>query len=74
METTKRIAIYNQNCTQAGQRAWDADEEDDSRDVQWYDASDLQWATECLGVEAKNSNDLFMHSVACEIVREFANA
>lgn len=65
----KKIAIYNQNCTQAGQRAWNADENDG--DVTWYDETDLSWARELADRDVANSNELFRRTVAREIVREF---
>ena len=67
--TMKKIAIYNQNCTQAGQRAWNAEENDG--DVTWYDESDLSWALPLSKTEPANSNDLYRVRVAKEIVREF---
>ena len=67
--TMKKIAIYNQNCTQAGQRAWHAAEDDG--DVTCYDETDLTWARELADRDVTNSNELFRRTVAREIVREF---
>ena len=72
METTKKIAIYNENCTQAGQRAWRQEENDDTDcpDVTWYDETDLSWARD-IKKQTPRAANVHMRKVADEICREF---
>ena len=69
----KLIAIYNQNCARAGQRALDVEAEQDfyDGDVTWYGESDLEVQKDVYCRDAQNSNELYLWNCAREVIREF---
>lgn len=73
METTKQIAIYNENCVCGGGRAWLVEERNSTvnNDVTWYDEADVPWAKIIYKKEPKNSSDIYYWNSAVEVLREF---